>query len=234
MGFGLPEYLGKKFDPAQYAENQQAMAGNPMAAKYGGITGDVASVAIPAVGGAIKGAQLASRAGQALTNKLLPNAAGTVTGDLLKRFGQLQGATTGGMMGAQAGVAAPEVLQGNPANAVAKSELLNQSGGQIASSINPFLGHVINPLGGVSGHIMPAIVGGVGSAVRSGTDYLKNNLLGQPAPNMAPTPTVPVTPAQPTGTPAQMPQPRAQMDPKVMTQYIALQKLLESQRRQQG
>lgn len=145
--FGLPDYLNRKFTPEQYAEAQRYIQANPVAAT----AGDIAGYAVPTGAGVIKGAQLGARGASMLASRVAPElAANPVASALTRLYGQATGAATGGTMGAQMGAAAPGLLEGNPAKAVAGAELVNQYSKQIPG---------VSPLGGVTGHIIPSVVG---------------------------------------------------------------------------
>lgn len=200
VGFGLPEYLEKKFQPERYAQSQQAMAANPQAARYGEMTGDVTALAVPAIGGLYKGAQLGGQAVNALSRRLAPELATGSVGQLGSLYGRAQGAATGGVMGAQLGASVPGVIQGKPEQSVAAAGLVNQYANMI-----PFT----SPLNGATGNIVPAVVGGAGELAKSGK-------LAQAKPYSLPLTMAPITAMN------------------QMTQYLALQKLMDSQRRQPG
>jgi hypothetical protein len=158
VGFGLPEYLEKKFQPERAAQSQQIIAANPQAARYGEITGDVAALAIPAGAGLYKGGQLGSQAINALARRYAPEMATGSVGQLASLYGRAQGAATGGVMGAQLGASVPGIIQGKPEQSVAAASLVNQYANMIPGT---------SPLGGVTGNIVPAVVGGAGELARS-------------------------------------------------------------------
>jgi len=175
LTFGLPDYLNKTFTPQTYAEGQRYQEANPLAANLGTASGEVAGYAVPGVYGAVKGGQLGVKAVNALSKKLAPELSANETLAAISRlYGRAVGATTGGTMGAQTGAALPGVVQGDPGKAVAASELVNQYASQIPG---------VSPLGGLTGHIVPAIAGGAASlsqnarqsmAVNTPTGYTPN------------------------------------------------------------
>lgn len=177
LTFGLPEYLNKTLTPATYAEGQKYQEANPLAANLGTGTGEVAGFAIPAVGGAIKGAQLGLRGAEALAAKYGPAMVakfGPTVNNLLRGYGASQGAITGATMGAQAGSALPGIVQGNPGQAVAAPTLINQYANKIP---------MINHLGALTGNIVPAAAAGAASATQSLKDKMRleaaKRVLGQ-------------------------------------------------------
>lgn len=155
LTFGLPEYLNKKFTPETYAEGQKYQEANPMAANLGSTVGEAAGYAIPGAYGAVKGAQMGARGAGALMSRYAPNL-GTNFQQLGRLYGGAQGATAGGTMGAQVGAAVPGVVSGNPAQAVAAPELVNQATNQV-----PFF----SQLSGVTGHAVPAAAGALATGV---------------------------------------------------------------------
>lgn len=177
LTFGLPDYLSKTFTPETYAEGQKYKAANPAAASAGQIAGDVAGLAIPAVGGAVKGFQYGPRIIEAGAKRFAPELAAGTAGDIAKFFGRAQGAATGGFMGAQLGAAAPDIIQSNPAQAVAKSELVNQYAKDI-----PY----INPLPGPLGHAVPAVAGALADYKMPGLTQLKEGYQRLTAPQAQP------------------------------------------------
>jgi hypothetical protein len=170
IGFGLPEYLEKTFQPERAAQSQQIISANPQAARYGEMFGDVAALAIPAGAGLYKGAQLGGQAINALARRVAPEMATGSVGQLASLYGRAQGAATGGVMGAQLGAAVPGIIQGKPEQSVAAASLVNQYANMIPGT---------SPLGGVTGNIVPAVVGGAGELARSGN-------LSQMVPYMSP------------------------------------------------
>ena len=164
LTFGLPDYLNKKFTPETYAEGQKYQVANPMAANLGSTVGEAAGYAIPGGYGAIKGAQLGARGTGALLSKYAPDLSEGAK-QLFRLYGGAQGATAGGTMGAQIGAAVPGVVSGNPGQAVAAPELVNQATSQV-----PFF----SQLSGITGHAVPLTAGvlasGVNRAATSTTD----------------------------------------------------------------
>jgi len=157
LTFGLPDYLNKTFTPEDYSNAQFYNQANPMAANLGSTVGEAAGYAVPGAYGAVKGAQLGARGAGALLSRYAPDLSAGIQ-QLGKLYGGIQGAATGGTMGAQAGAAVPGVIAGNPAQAVAAPELVNQVSKQM-----PFL----SPLNGVTGHVVPAAAGAAASMVNS-------------------------------------------------------------------
>lgn len=167
LTFGLPEYLNKTLTPATYAEGQKYQEANPLAANLGTATGEVAGFAIPAVGGAVKGAQLGVRGAEALAAKYGPALAakfGPQVANIARGYGGLQGSITGATMGAQAGAALPGVVQGDPGQAVAAPSLINQYANKIP---------MINHLGALTGNIVPAAAAGAATATQSLRDKMR-------------------------------------------------------------
>jgi hypothetical protein len=151
LTFGLPEYLNKTITPATWAEGQKYQEANPMAANLGTATGDVAGVAIPAVGGAVKGAQLGVKGVNKLMEKFGQNLP-----ELAKLYGKSQAGITGATMGAQAGSALPGIVQGDVGKAVAVPAVINEYANKI-----PYINH----LGPLTGPIVPAAAGMAASGV---------------------------------------------------------------------
>ena len=132
---------------------------NPMAANLGTATGDVAGYALPAGYGVVKGAQLGAKGAGMLANRLAPELANNSTfAGLAKLYGRATGAATGGTIGAQTGAAAPGVITGDPGRAVAGAEIVNQYANQIPG---------VNPLGGATGLVVPAVAGYAAEQVRA-------------------------------------------------------------------
>lgn len=154
--FGLPDYLNKTFSPETYAETQKYVNANPMAAT----AGDIAGYAIPTGAGAVKGAQLGGRVATGLAERFAPNIPA-----LAKFYGQSQGGITGATMGAQAVSALPGVIQGNPGQAVAAPEVVNQY-----ANMAPMINH----LGGLTGHVVPAMAGVAATATQSMQDRIRD------------------------------------------------------------
>jgi hypothetical protein len=155
LTFGLPDYLNKTFTPDTYAETQKYVNANPLAANTGDIAGTVAGYAIPVGAGIRAGANIGARGAEMAVKKFAPEIATGQYAPLAKLYGRFTGATTGGTMGAQTAAALPGLVQGNPGQAVASAEMVNQYANQIPGA---------SPLGGVTGHIIPGIIGVGGEA----------------------------------------------------------------------
>lgn len=162
--FGIPDYLNKKFTPETYAEGEKYKAANPIAAT----AGDVAGYAVPVGAGIIKGGQLGAKATGSLLERFAPEIARGDFSALAKLYGRATGASTGGTMGAQAAAGMPEMFKNNPAGAVAASEMVNQYANQIPG---------ISPLGGVTGHVVPAGYAAWGAAQDAVREKNRQDLL---------------------------------------------------------
>lgn len=169
LTFGLPDYLNKTFTPEDYSNAQLYNQANPMAANLGSTVGEAAGYAIPGAYGAVKGAQMGARGAGALLSRYAPDLSAGAK-QIGRIYGGAQGATAGGTMGAQTGAAVPGVIAGNPAQAVAAPELVNQATSQV-----PFF----SQLSGITGHAVPAVAGAAASMVNSTnkqySDYVRKN-----------------------------------------------------------
>jgi hypothetical protein len=165
--FGLPDYLNKTFTPETYAEGQKYNQANPMAAT----AGDIAGYVIPTGAGVIKGAQLGAkvvpalaRGAEYLAGKIVPNAAvsyptiGPAIREAANFLTQKTGAVGGGIIGAQTAAALPGVVHGNPAEAAAGGEAINNL---------PYTPNIPGPLQ----HAVPAL--GAGAASLTQDAYIK-------------------------------------------------------------
>ena len=174
ISFGLPDYLNKKFTPETYAEGQQYDQANPLATNLGTVTGDVAGFAIPAIGGAVKGAQMGARYAPAIGSlaeklgaKMFPGAANQFStispafNEASKFIKQGVGAGIGGILGTQAGASLPGIIQGDPTKAVLGAEAVNNI---------PYVPSIPGP----AQHAIPAIAAGAANLSQSIQEKIKS------------------------------------------------------------
>jgi hypothetical protein len=165
--FGLPDFLNKTFTPDTYAETQKYNAANPMAAT----AGDIAGYVVPTGAGAIKGAQagakiapMVAKGAENLVGKIAPTAAGSyptlgpIVNEASRWLTQKAGVTGGGILGAQTGAALPGVVHGNPGEAVAGAEAINNT---------PYVPNIPGP----AQHAVPAVAAGAANMTQDA--YIK-------------------------------------------------------------
>jgi hypothetical protein len=178
LGFGFPEYMEKKFQPERYAQSQQSMAGNPLAANTGEIAGDIAGLIIPGFG-AVKGAQIGGRVlpkvasgVEGLIGKVGLGSAerfptlGPIASEATRYLTQKAGMGIGGILGAQTGAALPGIVQGDPAKAASRAEMVNNI---------PYVPTIPGP----AQHAVPALAAGAAGYVQSGMNALKDTFTPQ-------------------------------------------------------